>query len=446
MVNLHSKLHIILLSILRLSLLLLLLVWVPVRAMAMSLTMRVLGMRIRRDTGDRHFDVVCFSHVPWNHIWQRNHHTMTRLAQQHKVLYLQLSGVAFVHVFARRFPAELQHLRSRHAAVEVRMPLLLPGESRFPMLQKINSHILAAYVRWHEWRLGMRNTVCWFYYPGNARVTELLDPMAIVYDIQDEYTAFKWSPPDIAIREASLLRKADLVFAGTHSLYTAKAKGFAGGAHFYPCAVEFTHFHGAAPASGTILEEPPEMRGLPHPRLLYMGLIDGRIDEDLLSSLAEKRPHWAIVLVGPVIAHEFDSAGRLAAQPNIYFTGQVDYNRLPQFLAHSSVYLMPWKVNELTKHINPTKTLEYLAAGRSVVSIALPDLEEFFSSCVALARSQEEFLLLCDQAVNGDFTTRIEEGIKTARSYAWESVVQDMESHIERAMEHRRGMDKSRGV
>ena len=427
-------------------LLLVLLVYVPLRAMAMSLALWVRGAELRRDPADQHFDVVCFSHVPWNHIWQRNHHTMTRLAKARKVLYLQLSGVSYVHVFARRFPEDLPHWRARHESVVVRMPLLLPGESRFPIVQTMNSRILAAYVKWQEWRLGMRNTVCWFYYPGNAGVTELLNPMAVVYDIQDEYTAFKWSPSDIAGREASLLRKADLVFAGTHALYTAKTKDFAGGAHFYPCAVEFTHFHGAAPDSGSVLDEPPEMRNLPQPRLLYMGLIDGRIDEDLLLSVAKQRPHWAIVLVGPVIAHEFDQDGRLAAQPNIHFTGQVDYKRLPQFLAHASVYLMPWKVNELTKHINPTKTLEYLAAGRPVVSIALPDLEEFFSACVGLARSHDEFLSLCDQALSGAFVARIEEGMKTARAYAWETVVQDMESHIERAIELRRGTDKSRGA
>lgn len=406
------------------------------------------------------FDVICLSHVPWNHIWQRNHHTMTRLAQSRQVLYLQLFGSSYLHCFARSLPESLDDLRARHERVHIRMPLLLPGESRSALIMKLNRWILMSHIRWQTARLHLRKPALWFYYPGAAYLLDVIKPSAVIYDIQDEYSAFSWAPPDIAAREQKVLDRADLIFAGTHALYEKKKAGFRGEAHFYPCAVEFEHFNKAAPEAlrksagstgrtgptsptgqaGQDLTVPGELAGLPHPRLIYIGLIDARIDHELLDQLAAAHREWSIVLVGPVDPNLtcFDELAQ--GRPNVHLAGKQDYARLPEFLAASDVFLMPWKVNDLTRHINPTKTLEYLAAGKPVVSIRLPDLDAFFRDYVALCDSSAEFITACERAMRGEEGDRVQRGLAFAKSCSWESATGEMIAHIERAI----GFSKNR--
>src|SRR5690606_9895533 len=124
-------------------------------------------------------------------------------------------------------------------------PLLFPGQSRLPLIGWLNRWLLTTEMRWLEHTMGLRNTVLWFYYPATINVLEKFNPSAVIYDIQDEYTAFDWSPPDIADREKTLIDRADIIFAGTHALYDTKTVGFKGAAYFYPCAVEFSHFYQA---------------------------------------------------------------------------------------------------------------------------------------------------------------------------------------------------------
>ncbi len=398
------------------------------------LILRFARFEPRREGAPHQFDVICISHVPWSHIWQRNHHTMTRLARRRKVVYVEDFATSYLHVFARWAPGSYRALFWRHPAVRIRHPLLMPGESRFAAVRSLNRWILATNLLWYEWRLDMRNTVYWFYYPAAVYVVERCRPSAVVYDIQDEYSAFVWAPRDISTRERELIRLADVMFAGTHALYRSKCEGSGKPAYFYPCGVEFEHFYAAAEDTELPLVEPPELQGIGRPRLFYMGLIDARIDGELLASVAEAEPSWQIVMAGPIDIGQFDARRLLDRYPNIHFLGSIKYQRLPQFLAHSDVCIMPWKVNELTRHINPTKALEYLSTGRPVVSIRLPDLEAFFGDVVALADTSAEFIKQCHRALAGELSTQCRRGLEMARSYSWEKVVREMEEHGARAI------------
>lgn len=411
--------------------------YVPVRTAIMWAILAVVRHRSPRDPESEHFDVICLSHVPWRHIWQRNHHTMSRLARKRTVVYMEHFGTTYIHWFARWAPWSFKDLATRHPAVKVRHPLLVPGESRKRPLRIVNRWIMLTHMRWHEWRYRMRNTVLWFYYPAGVYVLEQFDPAAVVYDIQDEYSAFIWAPRDIVQREQQLLGETDVIFAGTHALYEKKSAGFPGPSYFFPCAVEFDHFHAACPGGELPLVEPPELDGIGHPRLIYMGLIDARIDADLIEKMAQADPNWHIVMLGPIDYGQFRGEQMQEQYANIHFVGKIDYRRLPQFLAHCEVYIMPWMVNNLTRHINPTKTLEYLAAGQPVVSINLPDLQAFFGDYVALADSHEEFIGQCRKALTQRDPELIGRGIQLARSYSWEAVVEEMETHVRNAMRRR---------
>jgi UDP-galactopyranose mutase len=428
---------------------------------------------------------------------------MSRVARNHKVLYVQTTSIAYIHWFAKLWPKSLREYNTWYPGVTLLYPLLFPGQSRIPLVGIINRWILSTEVKWHEREMGMHNTVLWYYYPAAVNVLEKFDPAAVVYDIQDEYSAFNWSPPDIAQRERDLLAQADIIFGGTYALYEQKKIGFRGRAYFYPCAVEFGHYFNAAPLdylkglleseipeeqkselrrvldaaetesretisrdvhqfqaqdkampnditktvsekylqTATVtpkMKEPARLKNFAHPRLLYVGLIDKRIDGDLLCYIDQARPDWEIIMVGPVDERLFNQQAVERAASNVHFVGPVPYARLPEFLACADVYLMPWKVNELTRHINPTKTLEYMAAGRPVVSIALPDLERLFADSVALATTYEGFLSACQEALEGRLTGNVITGLARAQAFSWDRIVGEMEGHVMGAIRDRK--------
>lgn len=473
-----------------------LVVALPLRALYYQV--RLLGVPASpRDLASDEFDVICFSHVPWSHIWQRNHHTMTRLAQNRKVIYLQTTSIAYIHWFIRHWPHALHEYKNTFPGVTLAYPLMYPGQSKLPLVGMLNRWFVVTQMRWLEHQHELKNVVLWFYYPACVDVLDKYKPVATVYDIQDEYTAFNWSPPDIARREQKLIDRADIIFAGTHALYETKTKNFNGKAWFYPCAVEFSHFYAAAPTfddaffaahpeitredadriraiartftesgetygtlsalhnapaaastlaaggpvgvspellksagRGATVAEAEAIRNLRRPRLVYVGLIDKRIDPDLLAYLGQSHPEWEIVMVGPVDERLFDHHSVMQAAPNVHFVGSAKYHLLPTFLAYCDVYLMPWKVNDLTRHINPTKTLEYMAAARPVVSISLPDLENLFSDSVNLATTPEEFVRECEAALAGQRWHKVAVGLERAWSFAWNTVVNEMEDHV----------------
>lgn len=482
-----------------------LIIAVPIRVLYWRI--RLIGKpRSPRDAADPYFDVICFSHVPWSHIWQRNHHTMTRLGRNRKVVYMQTATIAYIHWFVRHWPHSQEEFYSEFPGVKLVYPLLFPGQSRSGFVAWLNRWLLITEMRWLEHTMGLRNTVLWFYYPASANVLDKFNPSAVVYDIQDEYKAFDWAPGDIQEREKYLLARADIIFAGTHALYETKTVGFKGDAYFYPCAVEFSHFYQAAPRFtddffaahpeisheaaerirrvdqlfrdsgaeyGTVsrptgsgkksstgssigrqyqaarvsekylknarggqstLREPQKLAGYGRPRLIYVGLIDKRIDPDLLAHMGQAHPEWEIIMVGPVDERLFDQDSVEMAAPNVRFLGSKKYHELPEYLAHCDVYLMPWIVNELTLHINPTKTLEYMAAARPVVSISLPDLENLFSDSVSLATNYDDFVRECEAALAGQRWDQVARGLERAWDFAWNTVVNEMESHVSKAV------------
>lgn len=482
-----------------------LLIAIPIRTIYWQI--RLLGKPAgARNPDDPYFDVICLSHVPWSHIWQRNHHTMMRLAENRKVIYIQQTAISYIHWFVRHWHYGISEYNNTYPGLELETPLFFPGQSRLPFVGALNRWVISTHVRWLEHSHNLRNTVLWFYYPGCANVLDSFKPAAVVYDIQDEYTAFDWSPRDIAERERYLLDRADIVFAGTHALYQTKTAGFAGKAFFYPCAVEFSHFYAAAPKfndaffeshpeisgeaveiikkvdhafresgedygtisvpsveatnaakgkpagkqakvdtkyikqSGETVEfrQPVELNDLRRPRLVYVGLIDKRIDPTLLAHLGQSHPEWEIVMIGPVDHKLFDQQSVEQAAPNVRFIGSVQYRWLPNFLAHCDVYLMPWIVNDLTRHINPTKTLEYMAAGRPVVSISLPDLENLFSDSVSLSTTYEEFVEHCEAALANQRWDKVARGLDRAWSFAWNTAVHEMEQHVSDAIAARK--------
>jgi glycosyltransferase involved in cell wall biosynthesis len=226
------------------------------------------------------------------------------------------------------------------------------------------------------------------------------------------------------------MAEADVVFTGGYRLWQSKSKYHAN-VHFFGCGVDVAHF---ASARSSDLELPRELAALHKPVVGYYGVIDERIDYDLLREIARELPEAELVMVGPVV--KVDPA-ELPRAENIHWLGQRQYSELPAHVKGFDVCLMPFALNEATEYINPTKTLEYMAAGKPIVSTAISDVVHNFTPVVAVAHSAPEFVAAVREAIESPNDELISRGLEQARGNSWESIVARMERIIRDAMRTR---------
>lgn len=297
--------------------------------------------------------LVVLSHLGWDFVWQRPQHLMTHAAATRPVLFVECPQFR---------PGITPHMQSvESGGVLVCRPQIPEGHDAATS-QRMTAEVLAAHVR--MLRLDVYDL--WVYTPMELPVAALLEPRLVVYDCMDELSQFRFAPPELAAREAELLDRADVVFTGGYRLYEAKAR-LHGNAHPFPSSVDVGHFRRARGS----LPDPVDQRAIGRPRLGWCGVIDERLDYDLIATVAAQRPEWQWVLVGPTA--KIDPAGLPRAE-NLHYLGSKQYQDLPAHLAHWDVALMPFALTEATEFISPTKTPEYLAAGLPVVSTPIADV------------------------------------------------------------------------
>jgi glycosyltransferase involved in cell wall biosynthesis len=270
--------------------------------------------------------------------------------------------------------------------------------------------------------------VQWFYSPANApAMLGAFNEIAVVYDCMDELAQFRFAHPDLPRRERLLLANADVVFTGGRKLYEAKRR-YHRNVHFFGCGVDASHFAKARQAETAI---PADVANLPQPVFGYFGVIDERIDYELIALLAEKNPDASVVMVGPVV--KVDPAS-LPSASNIHWLGKREYAELPGYVKGFTTCLMPFALNEATEFINPTKTLEYMAAGKPIVSTALSDVVHNFTPVVRVAKSRGEFVNLTVKAARNPDLVLLTEGLRKASNASWENVIAKMRGLISDAI------------
>lgn len=326
--------------------------------------------------------LIVFAHLRWNFVYQRPQQLLTRLARQHPahpVFYIEEP------VFEPCVPT----LRTWQAAPGITVcrphtPVRSAGfhDAQLPMLRDLVRQ-LGAEAGEH---------VAWLYTPMALPLLQELAPLAVVYDCMDELTAFRGAPRQLAQRESALLKVADLVFTGGGSLYRARRERHPE-VHCFPSSVDAAHF--AAARAGERASHPLQ-RHIPRPRLGFYGVLDERIDYDLIATVAALRPEWQIVLVGPTAKVD---PRRLPRAPNLHWLGRQSYADLPRFLAGWDVCLLPFAQNEATRNISPTKVLEYMAADRPIVSTPVADVEQPYSDVIAIAANPYAFADACERAL-----------------------------------------------
>jgi UDP-galactopyranose mutase len=362
-------------------------------------------------------DLVCLSHLRWDFVYQRPQHLLSRFAKERRVFFFEepLFDAERMHLDVSErdcgVTVVVPHLPVELNSDEAREAVLFGMINRLFEEQKINEHIL------------------WYYTPMALGWTKHLKPAAVVYDCMDELSAFKNAPASLKEREADLFNRADLVFTGGQSLYEAK-RHLHKDIYPFPSSIDAQHFAQAR----SIIEDPADQALIPRPRLGFFGVIDERMDIELLDAVAKARPDWHLVMVGPVV--KIDEAD-LPRRPNIHYLGSKSYKELPSYLAGWDVALLPFARNESTRFISPTKTPEYLAAGCPVVSTSIRDVVRPYGEqgLVHIADTPDEFIAALESAMNDkDPATRIHHVDEFLSRISWDETWGRMAELIEDAV------------
>lgn len=298
--------------------------------------------------------LLCLSHLRWDFVWQRPQHLLTRAARSYDVLFFEEP----VH---EPVAAPALKMRTCQNGVRIITPVLPESASASSQRATLRT-LLDALIA----QQGRTVSLLWYYTPSALAFSRHIQAEVTVYDNMDELCAFKNPPPGLMELESELLARADIVFTGGYSLFEAKQNRHHN-IHPFPSSVDVAHFAQALDDQ----PDPSDQAHLPKPRLGYFGVIDERMDTQLVGQLADLRPRWSIVMLGPVV--KIDAAS-LPVRPNLHWLGGKDYAALPAYLAHWDAGFMPFALNDATRYISPTKTPEFLAAGVPVVSTAIRDV------------------------------------------------------------------------
>lgn len=367
--------------------------------------------------------LICFSHLRWDFVFQRPQHLMTQMARQKNAVVFWEEPL---EIGAGETP-RLEVRRDATSGVSITTPHLPEGldveEANAALTQLLDTMLHGV----------QGQLVLWYYTPMMLPFSRHLQAACVVYDCMDELANFRFAPPELLPLESELLVRADLVFTGGYSLYEAKRDRHAG-IYPFPSSVERGHFAQARQA----MNEPSDQAEIPGPRLGFYGVIDERMDLALLEAVADARPEWSLIMVGPVVKID---ENELPRRPNIHYLGNKDYADLPSYLSGWDVALMPFAINESTRFISPTKTPEYLAAGRPVVSTPIVDVVRHYGelAAVAVATTADEFVAACDNAVTlpreGSWLDAADRVLATMD---WEQTAGQMWSHIAERLHHGR--------
>ncbi|WP_432221938.1 glycosyltransferase [Flavobacterium sp. TMP13] len=351
------------------------------------------------------YDMIIFCHLRWQFVYQRPQHIISRLSKTMKVLMIE---EPIGYSLEEENTANLM-------VISETLHVLQPKVKNIEAIE----NIIPQYVKNHNVAVG------WFYSASFSPLLCSFNFETVIYDCMDELSLFKGAPQELINQEKNLMSVADIVFTGGKSLYESKNE-FHSNVYCFPSSVDEPHF--AQALNG--IEIPADVAHIETPMVGYFGVIDERIDLSLLHEAAKLLPNISFVMIGPLAKI---SEEELPKENNIHYLGMRSYNELPAYLKAFDVAMMPFALNEATKYISPTKTLEYMAAGKPIISTKITDVVRDYSSCVSLIDTPEDFAqsitLLLD---------KLDQQLPLQREYqeilkntSWDATVSRMQSILE---------------
>lgn len=298
--------------------------------------------------------LICFSHLSWKFVYQRPQHLLSRFTKKYTVYYIE------EFIYSTKEDGYTIHVTDDK--VNVIIPHLCNTSETKQKEAKRVEIILENLFLAHS----IHSYIFWYYTPMALAYTAYFNPVATVYDCMDELSAFKFAPPELKFFEGELFKKADIVFTGGNNLYEAK-KTQHQKIYSFPSSIDKVHFK----AARVPIKDVEDQLAIPYPRLGFYGVIDERFDIELIKQAADARPDWHFVLIGPIIKID---AATLPQNKNIHYLGAKTYEELPLYLSGWDIALIPFAINESTRYISPTKTPEYLAGGKPVISTPIIDV------------------------------------------------------------------------
>ena len=360
-------------------------------------------------------DLICFSHLRWNFVFQRPQHLLTRFARERRTFYIE--EPMYEPIAEPRLDVELCD------GVFVVVPRLPNGCGEHDAVA-VQRQLLDRLIA----RERLDRYVLWYYTPMALAFSDHLTPLAVVYDCMDELSCFAHAPASLKAREAQLLRRAEVVFTGGQSLYEAKRDAHPN-VHPFPSSVDVHHFAQARRVSA----DPADQAPIARPRLGFFGVLDERLDVDLIAGVAAARPEWQIVLLGPVV--KIDPA-LLPRADNIHYLAAKKYDELPHYIGGWDVALQPFARNDATRYISPTKTPEYMAAGKPVVSTSIRDVVRPYGQqgLVRIADRVGDFVAACEAALVEDASARVTAADAFLRQTSWDGTWTRMRHVLDAAL------------
>lgn len=370
--------------------------------------------------------VVCLSSIDWDPIWTRKQQVMSRLPQNYRVLYVE-PPITLLSAFKDKtlwFKWTLWLKGNRPWRENIWLyspPPVLPFGNKYRWINKINQWWQSLFIRRQIRKLGFKQPWLWMYLPGSVDIVDRLEHSKLIYDCVDEHSEYTGLIDKQVVRsmEAELCRRCDVVFVTALGLYEDK-KGWNPRTYFIPNAANLELF-GKAQDQATRV--PPDLEQIPPPRLGFVGVIQDWVDLDLLAEVARLRPNWSVVLVGPVGAGIDVSA--LQALPNVYLLGRREQKELPAYLKGFDVCLNTFKINDLTRNVSPLKFYEYLASGKPIVSVDMPQVRNF-ADVVKIASTPAETVAAVEEILGSDNEEQKARRLARARENSWESRVKQM--------------------
>ena len=366
-------------------------------------------------------DLVCFSHLRWDFVYQRPQHLLSRSAKTRRVFFVE--EPVFGNCSMR-----LQ-VREAEPGLNIVVPHLPDGLRSEVAINAVMKEMTRQLFLDHD----INEYVFWYYTPMALNFTDHFNPIAAVYDCMDELSAFKGAHSHLPLLEKELFQQVDLVFTGGQSLYEAKRNQHPA-VYAFPSSIDASHFGKARKMSS----DPEDQAHIPHPRLGFFGVIDERFDVELLDQIARQRPDWHFVMIGPVV--KIDPA-TLPSHANIHYLGGKKYSELPDYLAGWDITLLLFARNESTRYISPTKTPEYLAAGKPVISTSIRDVVRPYGELklVEIADTAAEFIAAAEKLLaktdRSEWLKRVDAFLE---NISWDKTWAQMSDLIDEAIEKRR--------
>lgn len=369
-------------------------------------------------------NIFCFSHLRWDFVFQRPQHLLTRFAKIFNVYYQEEP------VFENIATAYLKKTL-KEENLWVLTPHLPEGLTHSENI-KLQEQLLRVFFN----SKNLNDFAFWYYTPMALEFSKEFQPTLVIYDCMDELSAFKFAPPAIKHLEKELFSRADIVFTGGHSLYEAKQHQHSNIFPF-PSSIDKQHFEKAR----TYKRAPKDHINITKPRIGFFGVIDERFDINLIAKLAEIRPNWQLVLIGPVVKIDPET---LPKAENIHYLGSKTYLELPEYLSGWDIALIPFLINESTQFISPTKTPEYLAAGIPVVSTPIKDVVRPYGdkNLVHIASTAEEFVKAIDEELVVDKESWQEKVDEFLMQNSWDLTCSKMLFQIELALDKTKQKDQ----